>query len=63
MVTESIDYVMLARARRMGLTDDDLDWMTDDDLNTLTDIDAWYETPPDTGESDEDEWQSVDDFF
>jgi hypothetical protein len=36
---------MLWHARRIGLTDDDLDYMSDSQLGDLLELDGWFHTP------------------
>jgi hypothetical protein len=36
---------MLWHSRRLGLTDDDLDYMSDSELLDLFEIDRWFNTP------------------
>lgn len=38
---------MLWHARRIGLTDSDLDYLTDSQLSDLVEIDVWFHSPRD----------------
>ena len=40
---------MLWHARRIGLTDADLDYLTDSQLSDLVEIDEWFHSPRDAG--------------
>jgi hypothetical protein len=42
---------MLWHARRIGLTDDDLDYMSDSQLGDLLELDGWFNSPTDSTKS------------